>query len=213
MLPTTAVLDLWLIRHGQTEWNSQGRIQGQSESDLNEIGWQEAQALGERLAGIPFAGIISSDLRRTRQTTELVFPGRPALFEPRLREGAGGVLEGKTQAEMTVEQRQLIQLIDQRHLRLRPPGGESYLDIVARLEGWLAALPSSGRFACVTHEAVIYSLLAHLMGVVDGREVGPQLQILNTSITQVTFADGLPTIVRMNDAGHRVGIGTPVVAA
>lgn len=195
-------LDLWFLRHGQTDWNKQGRIQGQRESDLDEVGREQAKALGARLAGTKFDAIYSSDLKRTTQTAELVFPDAELLFEPRLREIAGGVLEGKTAAEMSAEERSLIERLDGRHMHVRPRGGESYLDVQVRLESWLAELPRSGRYACVTHEAVVYTLLAMFLGFVEQVEVGPQVELRNTSITQVRFTAGKPTIVRVNDSSH-----------
>ena len=80
-------MQLHLIRHGQTNWNEERRIQGQSDSVLTELGIRQAQALGERLRAIDYAAHYSSSSVRTRQTTEHAFPSATGVrFLDELRE-------------------------------------------------------------------------------------------------------------------------------
>ncbi|MUG71741.1 MULTISPECIES: histidine phosphatase family protein [Paenibacillus] len=87
------------IRHGTTEWNLAGRMQGQMDTPLAEVGRVQAGLLGERLRGEPWDGIVTSDLMRARETAERIAQatGTPVLgVDARLRERAFGQLEGTT---------------------------------------------------------------------------------------------------------------------
>lgn len=90
--------ELWLVRHGQTDWNLTGRWQGQASDapGLNETGRNQAQIASEKVKGLEIAAIYSSDLLRARQTAEVIsIPlGIPVILEPRLREIDLGKWEG-----------------------------------------------------------------------------------------------------------------------
>ncbi|MCZ8520519.1 MULTISPECIES: histidine phosphatase family protein [Paenibacillus] len=90
---------LGLIRHGTTEWNLEGRMQGQMDTPLAEVGRMQAELLAKRLQGESWDGILSSDLIRARETAETIAreTGIPLLgTDKRLRERAFGELEGTT---------------------------------------------------------------------------------------------------------------------
>src|SRR5450759_4619565 len=93
---------LLAIRHGETEWNSQGRFQGHLNSALSEAGLAQAEALGERLARESVDLLLSSDLGRALQTASAIArrTGREIVVEPRLRERRMGIFEGLTPAEV-----------------------------------------------------------------------------------------------------------------
>lgn len=98
--------ELWLIRHAQTLWNAEKRIQGQSDTPLSPMGIAQAELLRNRLRGVAFDQIYSSDTERAHHTAQLVFGGREILLEPRLREMSYGTLEGKTRTELVGEERE-----------------------------------------------------------------------------------------------------------
>lgn len=79
---------IFLVRHGETQWNAERRLQGQSNSPLTEQGQQQAKRVGERVAAYGITHIISSDLGRAKQTAEIIaeFTGCPVSTDPRLRE-------------------------------------------------------------------------------------------------------------------------------
>jgi len=90
------------IRHGSTEWNQLGKLQGQLDTDLAEEGREQARRLGARLRGEAWSGIIASDLKRARETAEIISreSGIPLLgTDSRLRERSFGEAEGLTLAE------------------------------------------------------------------------------------------------------------------
>src|SRR5262245_38220710 len=87
-----------LIRHGETEWNRDERIQGQKDIPLSPIGEKQARLLGLRLKKVLCQAVYSSDLSRTRRTAEIALEGRslPIVFTPALRERDFGRWEGLT---------------------------------------------------------------------------------------------------------------------
>lgn len=195
-------VELWLIRHGETDWNRGGRIQGHSESTLTERGRAQAEQLALRLADTEFDRIYCSDLDRAQKTALLAFPGRRLELEPRLRELAGGIFEGKTVAEMSPAERALRERVVQGDIHARPEGGESYADLMRRVQEWLAELPASGRVACVTHGGVIHTALRVALNQLDDWRLGPVLATDNTSITELWLSEGKTVIRRMNDHAH-----------
>jgi len=147
-------LELWLVRHGESVFNAEGRYAGWSDPPLTPAGEAMALALQPRLVGIPFDGVWRSDLTRTRETARLAgFPD--ASVDVRLREIHFGALEGRTFLEMGEEWR----------LRLRSfadfvaPGGESTAEVQRRAEDFLSGLPA-GRHLLFSHGGWIRTLMA-----------------------------------------------------
>jgi probable phosphoglycerate mutase len=90
-----------MVRHGETAWNAQGRVQGQTDVPLSAVGESQARAVRAALAGERFAALYASDLSRVRQTAAPVAAllGLPVRLEPRLRERHYGKFETLTYAE------------------------------------------------------------------------------------------------------------------
>jgi broad specificity phosphatase PhoE len=92
------VTTLLLVRHGETDWNAQGRLQGHTDRPLNDYGRQQAKALAHRLAGEGADAIYTSDLLRAKETAEIVGErlGLTVVVDPDLREKDWGTWEGLT---------------------------------------------------------------------------------------------------------------------
>ncbi len=92
---------LLLVRHGETDWNAEGRLQGHTDRPLNEHGRRQARGLAERLAGDAITAVYSSDLSRARETAEILAEplGLPVVTDPDLRERNWGNWEGLTGSE------------------------------------------------------------------------------------------------------------------
>jgi broad specificity phosphatase PhoE len=95
------VTTLLLVRHGETDWNADGRLQGQTDRPLNDFGRRQARTLAEQLAGEELEAIYSSDLSRARETAEIVGErlDLPVELDPELREKDWGTWEGLTAVE------------------------------------------------------------------------------------------------------------------
>lgn len=193
------ILELWLIRHGETDWNRERRIQGQQQNVLSALGETQARRLGSRLIGEHFDTVYGSDLKRTRQTADLVFPGQNVVFDERLREISRGVLEGQRGQDFAGEYLEHYTAMQQDIYNFRPPGGENHFDVQDRAAAWLESLPRSGKVAAVTHGGVITALFRHALGV---RELTAWLQVGNTSISKLRFGADWTELLSLNDTAH-----------
>ena len=198
------MLELWLIRHGETDWNVQDRIQGSSDVPLNAAGLQQARRLAPRLAGVGFDAVYASDLARARVTAETALPGASVRLDPRLRELAYGIFEGKSWATLDGDE-----AIEARHWHedrygRRIPGGESFADLQARVAAFRAELPERGRVIAFSHggtiRATLYAALGQPVKGVWRLEVG------NTSISRLAFDHRGTTLVTVNDHAHLDGV-------
>ena len=93
--------ELLLVRHGETDWNAEGRLQGHTDRPLSDYGRRQARELADELDGEEFEAVYASDLARARETAEILGErlGLPVVLEPDLREKNWGSWEGLTPAE------------------------------------------------------------------------------------------------------------------
>ena len=196
-------MQLHLIRHGQTNWNEEKRIQGQSDSILTELGVSQARALGERLREIDYAAHYSSSSVRTRQTTEHAFPAASDVrFRDELREIYLGPWEGNLYADMAEREPDSYKHFwEQPHL-FAVQGAESFHDLQRRAVAAvaeIAAAHAGERVALVSHGALIKSYLCHVEGrPLDRFWEPPTMHNCCHSIVEVA-ADGSAKIVKYAD--------------
>ncbi len=128
---------LWLVRHGQTDWNLEGRYQGQSDVPLNATGLSQAAAFAASLNGQRFDALYSSDLARAYQTAEVIAArvGLPVQTDPRLREINQGQWQGRTLTEIKAIYNESAQAkrITIDPVTARAPGGESVWEVSQRM--------------------------------------------------------------------------------
>jgi broad specificity phosphatase PhoE len=140
---------LWLVRHGQTNWNLTGRWQGQASHapELNEVGRAQALSIRDQLKNVPFTAIYSSDLLRSRQTAELIAKplGLPVTLEPRLREMNLGSWEGMLSDDIQAQFPQELLMRAQDPLNTRAPQGESPSEVATRVYAALDEIAAKHR--------------------------------------------------------------------
>ncbi|WP_326534673.1 histidine phosphatase family protein [Pseudorhodoferax sp.] len=198
-----------VIRHGETDWNRQGRFQGQIDVPLNAAGLAQAQRLGERLAAEPADVLVASDLQRTRQTASpLVQAWRiDAEWLPMLREQAFGVLEGLDVPTIEREHPALWAGWIEHKAGFALPGGESvrqFHDRVMQAFATLAMAHAGRTVAVVTHGGVLDMLWRSARGEpLDGRR---SCDIPNTGINRLHWRNGRLAIDQWADAAHLEGL-------
>ena len=136
------MIDLWLVRHGETDWNRELRFQGHLDAPLNGLGMRQAQRLGEHLAQGQPRPLLASDLLRTRQTAQPL-AGQwqtPALADSLWREQAFGVIEGLTFEQVRERHPDIVQGWRTHDPDFAPPGGESRSQFHARVMQAVQAL-------------------------------------------------------------------------
>ena len=136
---------IYIVRHGQTVWNREARIQGHTDIALSERGMQQARLLRERLTAIPLDAAYTSDLRRAFETAEIALEGRcvPLYPTPRLREYRKGAHEGLTLDEVKARFPNDFPAYVTKDLDYAPEGGESTRAVSVRMGGVIGEIKAS----------------------------------------------------------------------
>lgn len=158
-----------LIRHAQTRWNQEKRIQGQSDSPLTGYGRCQADRWADLLSAFSWDRILTSDLERAVETAGRIQRklGLPASRDPRLREQDWGEWTGKQLEEIRSQAEQMVRTAGDSGWGFRPPGGEDRLSVLRRSRRALmgAARRWPGRtLLIIVHGGVVASLLQGLSG-------------------------------------------------
>jgi probable phosphoglycerate mutase len=161
---------LCIVRHGETAWNAQHRVQGQLDIPLNEIGLRQAQALGAALREERFDAIYSSDLARARQTAQPIsnLLSMKILVEKNLRERHYGIFERLTYAEVREKFPEDYARFEARDPDYAFRTGESLKDFSARSISIVTRIVNShpGQNLLVfTHGGVLDKLYRHITGL------------------------------------------------
>jgi broad specificity phosphatase PhoE len=199
----------FLVRHGETAWNAEERIQGQTDIPLHETGRREAALTGKRLADVRFAAVYSSDLGRTKETAKIILDAQsttPPQVETHatLREVAYGIFEGKTWAEI----RDLdASMGDRQHVRdldFAPPEGETFRQVLARTASFADLLRerhANDDVLVVGHGGSLRALAIGILGLPE--DAFWQLRGLRPASISIVLQDGgVPALTAWNDAGH-----------
>jgi probable phosphoglycerate mutase len=161
---------VFLIRHGETDWNRDRRIQGQSDTPLNDTGREQARQLGRRLVEVHFDFAFSSDLRRATETAAIIVERRPVpiLTYRDLRERAFGEWEGGFTEEISRRQPEQWAAWLRRARDVSPPGGESQVTVERRVTAALDSIVDRGQdrtMLVVSHGGAIQAALHFWFGV------------------------------------------------
>lgn len=190
------LLDILLVRHGQTKWNVEMRLQGTLDSDLTEAGIFQAEKLGERLSDIEFSKVFASPSGRTMKTAELVMGNKnnPIITDERLKEMNFGILEGKKIETLENRFKQEITVMHEEPEVYNPSeyNGETYKDLIKRTSGFLDEIVSNekGKILVVAHGMSLMAMIAAInkLEIKDfwNRGLKP-----NVSLTMYNYREGL----------------------
>ncbi len=197
---------LYLVRHAQTAWNFDGKAQGHTDISLDPIGLDQAAKIGDVFQDYPVDLVLSSDLSRAKQTAEPIAIVSGASLELRtdLRERTFGAWEGLPFAEVSANLAERASAKGISPQEVRPPNGESYLDVWTRLDDVIETIRNfDGDLVVVSHGGTLSLLLAKLvLGTLD---TSRSFRFGNTGVTELELArDGLFRIIRYNDTNHLV---------
>ena len=194
-----------VVRHGETEWNVEARVQGQRDSPLTATGLAQAEAIAGRLASEHFDALVSSDLGRALQTAERIAArcGLAVHTDARLRERHFGVGEGHTYEELEHQWPGVFSRVREIDPDAAPPGGESRRQFHERVRGAFLALArehDGQRLAVVSHGGVLAALyrIVHDIPVATPHRIA----IANASYNAVAFQADAWAIEAWDDTAH-----------
>jgi len=182
--------ELILIRHGETVWNSQQRMQGHSNSDLSEEGRAQIESLGQWMKNVSFDHIYSSDSLRARQTAEAItkYSGHTLKIDQRLREKNLGVFEGLTTEEAKERHPEIFRLFKTAGSNYVIDEGESTQQLLDRTLEFIEEIRLmhlDKRVVLVTHGGVVRVLIKHTLGLSVGSPT--RFLIKNTGLFRLVW--------------------------
>ncbi|MGC5663294.1 histidine phosphatase family protein [Micromonospora sp. WMMD723] len=196
---------LLLLRHGRTTANADGGLAGRQPVELDDTGRAQAEAVGQRLRGLPLSAVVTSPLIRCRQTLQLALPQATPVVEDGLIECGYGAWEGQPLKKLAKEK--LWPVVQQHPSAAVFPDGESMAQMSARavaaVRAWDARItadhgPEAVWLAC-SHGDVIKAIVADALGV--HLDLFQRIVADPASVTAIRYTPLRPFLVRLNDTG------------
>lgn len=201
--------EILLIRHGETDWNVEKRLQGHHDIALNREGRLQAEALGRALHNEPLAAIFSSDMQRTLRTAEAIAIPRGMTIQQDegLRERCFGAFEGLLHPEVRERYPEDYAAWKRRDMDARYPCNELQAETLREFStraiaavARLATLANQQKIAIVTHSGVLDAIYRHANNM--GYEHPRDFDVLNGSINRVLWDGKNFEIVQWADVAH-----------
>lgn len=195
-----------LVRHGETQYNADRRVQGQIDIPLNDTGRWQAERIGARLARYEPDLILTSDLSRAAETARAIaahHPAAPLLDSELLREIHYGVFEGLDAGEIQSNYPEEMRLWQESDDGYMPPGAETITQQRARAElatQWLRERSNGGTIVVVSHGGIMRSLLGSLLSLEVEQQV--RFHFDNTSLTALEETRRGLSLRLVNDTSH-----------
>ncbi|MEI6222357.1 MAG: histidine phosphatase family protein [bacterium] len=187
------ITKLFLLRHGETEWNLQNRFQGQKDSPLTALGQEQVAAAGKELQHEPIDAVYISSLGRTLHTYEILKPflkqTHTTHISDRIVERSFGEGEGMTRAELEVHFPEEMATFKSNQYNWKLPGGESYSDTRKRASAFtdeVLANNDEKTILFITHGGVVKALLIHYLNL--PLEPWPNFTIPNAGVNVLSFS-------------------------
>ena len=197
----------YLVRHGETDWNLTGRIQGQSDVSLNVTGRRQVSHLAQRLEDVRFDAVYSSDLARTHESAQIIAAGRDIAIatDPDLREFSFGEWEGLTDAEIEARQPGALSArISAGNNAFAAPGGEDTWQVLDRVRRFCERAARrhdpSDDILVVAHGGSIRALVVCLLDLADTDVWRFRVHCASLGIVR-SHSDGR-VLLRWNDISH-----------
>ena len=201
------MLDILLVRHGQTKWNVEMRLQGTLDSDLTETGIYQAKKLGERLSDIEFSKVFASPSGRTMKTAELVLGNRvsPIITDERLKEMNFGILEGKKVETLDERFKNEIAIMHEDPEIYNPSeyNGETYNELIGRTSDFLDDIISreNGKILVVAHGMSLMAIISAINNL-EVKDFWSRGLKPNVSLTMYNYNNGLFGEKMFYDTSH-----------
>ena len=200
---------LLLVRHGETAWNAEGRLQGSEDISLSEEGRRQARLIGDRLANTSIDVAYSSDQSRAHDTAQHILEGRDVALNPipELRERSHGVFEGLTPSERKDRYPEMFADSLIKNLDFAPSGGETFRGTNRRMAGWAHGFLQDHlkeTVLVVGHGGSLRGAIIAWMGFSD--EATWRFVLANCGLSIIdTYADN--AVLRLfNDVSHLGGL-------
>lgn len=201
---------LYIIRHGETEYNKKGMVQGSGiDAPLNENGRKQAQAFFEAYKDVKFDKVYTSNLKRTVETVQgFLDLGLPTEALADLREISWGRQEGVAfTPETSTEYQYICEQWAEGNLEAKIEGGENPIEVEARLAKgfeYITNQPKEDTVLVCVHGRVIRILMCWMLGIPLSEM--DMFRHTNTGLYLVTFEHGEYTIEQMNEVAHLEGV-------
>jgi len=205
MLGRVILTRLILVRHGETVWNLEAKLQGQDDSALTPLGITQGRAFAERLSRYHFSARYASDLGRTLRTAELVreTTGHDIRCDARLRERHLGIFQGLSRAEAQEKFPEEFARLMSREVDYVAPGGESFSEASSRIMDCLVELArehAGQQIVLITHGAVLGAVLRNVLGI--SPDAPRRFKRFNGSWNVFTFERGNWFLETWGDISH-----------
>lgn len=196
---------LYLLRHGQTEWNIEGKIQGKTDIPLNETGLRQARCLAEGMRERKIGAVYSSPLMRAAQTAEILAEekGLSVSVLPELREVDFGLWEGRSWTEVDAEFHEDFRRWEENPAEYMPTGGESRESCRERCRAAMEQILAGA----VTDAAIVAhgGILAHVADyLLRNQKEKEEIIVKNASISIIEYDSSteMGRLLLLNDTAH-----------
>jgi probable phosphoglycerate mutase len=196
---------LYLVRHGETEWNRDHRLQGHADSALTTEGRRQAARLGTRLKRLELQALYASDLGRAWATAETIGRqcGLTVVPSRQLRERSYGAFEGRTWSEIQAELPEEYRACMARIAEYAPPEGESLAQMAQRVWGavdGIARAHAGQRVAVVTHGGVLHVVVKRVLQI--PLDAPRRFHLKNGSVHLLVYEQDGPFVETIGDTCH-----------